>query len=264
METCDHHRDKCSATSTEKGVVPFGLAAAPSALDAEAFVSVITNISHLVADSLEPVGWGLAIASGASASNSLLRALIRIDAVTSLYRRLSNPPCPVEPIEDYCRALCCEVVLAFGRLEIRPCLAMCDVPLSCGHSFLIAILVIELMTNALKHGAAPRQGGVVWVAMTRLRDGRLELSVTDNFAPPKILDPPRPRLIEALTHALSGELIIGVRPSYTTRIRFPLGGSGRSVMRIAYSPSATPKSTISPRRGDIRPKQRVQPLKDVT
>jgi hypothetical protein len=96
-------------------------------------------------------------------------------------------------------------------------------PLSCAHKFRLAILVVELMTNALKRGAVPRETGTVWVEMKPLCDGRLELSVTDSFAPPMALDPPRPRLVEALTHAHSCELIIGVRPSYTTRIRFHLG-----------------------------------------
>jgi hypothetical protein len=129
MEMRDRRWDEYSATSTERVLEPPRSVAAPYGLDGDAVASAIAHISRLVADSLEPVGWGLALhGGGAGAPDSLLRALIQIDAITSLYRRLSSPPCPAEPIEDYCRALCCDVVLAFGRLEIRPRLTMCDAP----------------------------------------------------------------------------------------------------------------------------------------
>ncbi len=190
-------------------------------LDGDAMALVIAQINRFAANSLQQVGWELA-ACGGEASDNLLRTLTQVGAMTSLHRRLSTPPRPGERIEDYCRGLCGDVVLALGRGEVRPRLAMCDTPLSCGRSLGVAILVVELMTNALKHGAAPREGGTVWVAMRPLCDGRLELSVSDSFAPPINPHPPRPRLIETLAHALSGELIIGVRPTYTTRIRFPV------------------------------------------
>jgi two-component sensor histidine kinase len=76
------------------------------------------------------------------------------------------------------------------------------------------------MTNVLKHGRAPSEGGMVRVSMKALGDGWLELLVSDSFPPPAA-QPARPRMVEALVEALGGELSVETEAGYRTRIRFP-------------------------------------------
>jgi two-component sensor histidine kinase len=145
----------------------------------------------------------------------------QVHAMAALHRRLSRSPPPDQSFEQYCRALCMDVALSFGRFDIVPRVAMCDPLLSARTSHHLALLVVELMTNALKHGKPPAEGGVVWVRLEPHGLTHLELTVEDNFAPP---DPAAaaPRLIEALTEQLHGSLHIDLASAYRAQVRIPI------------------------------------------
>jgi two-component sensor histidine kinase len=85
----------------------------------------------------------------------------------------------------------------------------------------LALIVVELMTNALKHGRPPMSGGVVWIQLGFCGEAELELVVTDNFEPPAG-EPPMPAIVAALVEDLGGDLRVCCRPAYRTRVRFPL------------------------------------------
>jgi len=145
----------------------------------------------------------------------------QVHAMAALHRRLSTSPPLEQNFEAYCRALCLDVVLSFGRFDITPWVAMCDPVLSARTTHHLALLVVELMTNALKHGKPPAEGGVVWVRLEPFGLTHLELTTEDNFAPPDPAAPP-PRLVQALTEQLHGSLHIDLAPTYRAQVRIPI------------------------------------------
>jgi two-component sensor histidine kinase len=153
----------------------------------------------------------------------LSRILDQIQSMAALHRRLSRLARTSEPVEEYCRAVCSGVMLSFGRNDISLQLRMCDAPISPGCLLRVAILIAELLANALKHGKAPPVGGTIWILMQSGGDGWLELSFSDNFGPPDFAEPPRPVIVDALVKDLSGELDVRALPGYLTKIRFPIG-----------------------------------------
>lgn len=144
----------------------------------------------------------------------------QLQAQAALHRRLSGPP-PCDELERYCRALCLDVLLAFGRTEITPRVSMAAVLLSPRCARHLGLLVVELMTNALKHGRAPTENGVVSVTL-RPVGADLELVVADNFAPPAAPLCATPRIALALAETLGGALTVEAAPGYVTRVHFPL------------------------------------------
>lgn len=193
-------------------------------LDDDAVVSVISHASRLIASSLEPIGRGLFAGGegGALECGGLIRAAIQIDAVNALYRRLSRPRHRDVSLEDHCRALCCDLVLALGRLDVTPRVAMCDTRLSPDRDFHLAILVAEVVAGAVGQ-AAPSEGSAIWVTLAPSADGRLELSISDTLGGPMPRASAHPHRIEAVVEALAGERIVTAGPPHAFRLRFPAG-----------------------------------------
>jgi two-component sensor histidine kinase len=159
-------------------------------------------------------------ASDASLDDRVTRIEFQIRAMARLHRRLARPPDQRQTLEAYCHALCIDVLLAFGREEITPWVRMCDIAVSPATAVRVGVLVVELLTNALKHGRAPADGGAVWIGMRRLDGGWLELTAADSFPAPTT-EAVRPRMIEGLVGRLGGDLTVQTETGYMTRIRFP-------------------------------------------
>jgi hypothetical protein len=225
MEMRDRHFNDLGAGVADDVLDPPGPPGGGYVLDDDAVASVIGYASRLIASGLAPIGRGL---FGSAHGNGpdcgeLLRAAIQIEAVTALYRRLARPPPRQVSLEGHCRALTRDLVLALGRVEVTPRVAMGDPPLSSERSFRLAILVVELVAMALGRGTPRREGGRVWVTLKPHRDGRLELAVADNLGPPTGRTCARPPRLAALVDALDGELIPGAGGLGAVRVRFPLG-----------------------------------------
>jgi two-component sensor histidine kinase len=186
---------------------------------------VLEELNHRWFNTLQGLSSSLQSLRHPSASaepfeDRLTRIDLQIQGMAALHRRLARPPGQHQTLEAYCRALCNDVLLASAREEITPWVGMCDVAVSPATAVIVGALVVELMTNALKHGRAPAAGGAVWISMKRLDDGRLQLTAADSFPAP-VYEPVRPRVIEGLVGRLRGELSIRTETGYITRIRFP-------------------------------------------
>ena len=154
----------------------------------------------------------------ASADDRISALCAQVQALAALHRRLSAPP-PASGFEGYCRALCLDLILAFDRTEITPFVSIAEAALSPRCAQHVALLVVELLTNALKHGRAPGNGGAVSVTLRRVRR-QLELVVADNFDTPAEAASQAPRLVCALVQTLGGTLTIQADGRYATRILF--------------------------------------------
>jgi two-component sensor histidine kinase len=163
----------------------------------------------------------LQAASPAALRRSLAAISTQVQAMAALHRRLSGLTRVGEGLERHCRALCMDLALAFGRTDVLLNVAMVEAGLSIRSEHRLALIVVELMTNALKHGRPPTSGGVVWIQLRFFGEAELELVVADNFEPPAA-DPPMPAIVAALVEDLGGDLRVCCGPAYRTRVRFPL------------------------------------------
>jgi hypothetical protein len=225
MERRERRWDDPSASFAEDFRDPSISAARGYLPDDDAVASVIAHASRLIASSLAPVGRGLAFGGEGTAQGcaDLVLAAIQIDAVTALFRRLARPRACGVSFESHCRTLGCDLVLALGRLDVTPQVAMYEPPLSPARSFRLAILVVELMADAIRRDPWSGDGGTIWVMLEPAREGQLELTVADSFAPTLAPAPACGARVEALVDALGGELIQASGSIGIVRVRFPAG-----------------------------------------
>src|SRR6185369_7816632 len=125
----------------------------------------------------------------------------RLAALGRMHRLLSGPA-PHVGIEDHCRLLCVLIIRAFGREDVTPWVVMDDLDLSPTQAYSLPLLVVELVTNVLKHSLADQADGVIWVDL-HARCGQIELTVTDNRKAPMPAFGPS-RIVRTLAEKLHG------------------------------------------------------------
>ncbi|MDB5445229.1 MAG: signal transduction histidine kinase [Phenylobacterium sp.] len=188
---------------------------------------LIAEMNHRWFNGLQVIQAALNLCSRQAASPDVMRRNLaavstQIQAMAALHRRLTRLKRVGAGLERHCRALCMDLALAFGRTDVLPNVAMVDAGLCARSEQHLALIVVELMTNALKHGRPPASGGVVWIQLRFLGEAELELVVTDNFEPPAATEAPAPVMVAALVEDLGGDLKVCCRPTYRTRARFPI------------------------------------------
>jgi two-component sensor histidine kinase len=201
------------------------------ALAADTFIDdqpvLLLEMTHRWFNGLQVLGAALRRCRSQDLSADDMRArLLEIDnqvqAVATLHRRLSSPPGDAETLQGFCRAVCEDVFAAFARADVSPELEICEAQLAPPQRLRLGLIVAELVTNALKHGAPT--GGAVTLRMT-LRPWAanwLELATTDSFTPPaSSIASGTPRVLAALVENVGGRLIVRTTPHYATRIQFP-------------------------------------------
>ena len=142
----------------------------------------------------------------------------RLAALGRMHRLLSRPA-PQGGLEDHCRSLCLLLVRAFGRGDVTPGVVMDDLNLSPAQAYSVPLLVVELVTNVLKHSLADQAHGIVWVDLY-VRAGQIELIVTDNCkAPREVFEPSR--IVSALAEILSGEAFVRDSNGWIAGARIP-------------------------------------------
>jgi two-component sensor histidine kinase len=129
----------------------------------------------------------------------------RLQALGALHRLLATAP-PPEAFENHCRKLCILLVQAFGRGDVTPWVVIEDVDLSPEQSFRLPLLVVELVTNVLKHSLADQNGGTIFVDLRQRRDD-IELTVSDTRTTPGPVFAPS-TIVKTLAQSLEGEAFV--------------------------------------------------------
>src|SRR5262249_20017803 len=132
---------------------------------------LLKETSHRVKNSLQIVSAMLRLQSSTVEDDNLKahlkEASSRVSAIGRAYERLSYDP-DVENINlgPYLKQVCTDAVggssacmLDFDAVE--------DIQLDADRAISLALLVNELVTNAIKHGLAGRCDGHIWVCLTR-------------------------------------------------------------------------------------------------
>jgi two-component sensor histidine kinase len=171
---------------------------------------LLAELSHRMSNTLQIIAAMVARCrrdTDGSASPLLLRELEeRLRALGALHRLLTTAP-PPEALENHCRKLCMLLVQAFGREDVALWVVMEDVDLSPEQRFRLPLLVVELVTNVLKHSLADQNGGVIWVNLRQRRDD-IELAVSDSrITPGQPMFAPSP-IVKAIAQGLNGEAFV--------------------------------------------------------
>lgn len=181
--------------------------------------------------------------SGACDTAGALRELrARVHALSQLHRRIALPVVSAEFLEDQCRDLCQDLIRCFGRNDMTAWVDVRGVHMSEGRLSRLVLLIVELVTNALKHCRSDG-AGVVWVDLKPRGVRCAELTVCDNGASSaQGMAPPKLRMARALADSLGGVLQVTVGEGFGVRVRFPVvepnGVLGALELQSRVSPSA--------------------------
>ena len=199
---------------------------------------LLREVNHRVKNSLQLVLSMLSLQGNefreAGAREIFAKAIARVTAIASIHERLYQDSDPLSiDMQTYLSGLCAELARAgIGeerhadlRTEIEPL----RLPTENGVS--LALIVNELVMNALKHGRPTDRPAVVHVRLRRLDSGQAQLTIADNG--PGLTDGAArasatsstglgSRLIGMLVRQLNGQLRIEDADGYAAHITFPL------------------------------------------
>jgi two-component sensor histidine kinase len=183
---------------------------------------LLAEFNHRLFNTLQIISAMILRARRDAARGSALETLADLEerlAAMGRMHRLLSAPVPSDGLEDHCRTLCLHLVRAFGRADITPWVVMEPVSLSCEQSFSLSLLVVELVTNVLKHSLAGQANGMIWVDL-RTRADHIELCVSDNRKAPLSVFAPS-RIVCALASALDGEAFVKEAGGWVAGARIP-------------------------------------------
>jgi two-component sensor histidine kinase len=199
---------------------------------------LLREVNHRVKNSLQLVLSMLSLQSGefreTGAKELFAKAIARVTAIASIHERLYQDTDPLTiDVQTYLSGLCAELARAgIGderhadlRTDIEP------LRLPTEHGVSLALIVNELVMNALKHGRTDDRSATINVSLRRVESGQARLTVADNGPglgagePASSAKPATglgSRLISMLVRQLNGELRVEHAEGYAAHITFPL------------------------------------------
>lgn len=181
------------------------------------------EVDHRVKNSLQMVTSLLAMQAGAAESESEERALqqacSRVQAIAHthglLYRADGSG---TVAFQDYLAALCRDLQFSLASEQSGRSIDCSAEPaeIPADYALPLALVVNELVTNALKHAFPGDRKGVVTVSFKRRKPGTWRLTVADNgvgltsWPPPAAPHSLGTRIVRALVDRLHGQLEVAV------------------------------------------------------
>ena len=154
----------------------------------EAQTTLLHEVDHRVKNNLQMIS-SLIVMQGRTikdeaAKQSLTTMLERIEALSTVHRRLyQSKDVSRFDVSDFARDLVSDLVAASGRSEIRSKLELEPVIIPAEKATPVALMVNELVTNALKHAFKEKPDGTtagsIGVKMNQL-DGHFHIEVSDD------------------------------------------------------------------------------------
>ncbi|MCJ2131323.1 sensor histidine kinase [Methylobacterium sp. E-045] len=166
-----------------------------------------------------------------AAMAALDEARVRLETISRIHRRLYDPSRLDLPVGQYLQELCSDMLDATGAQNI---VCLVDVPplqFDLTRLTTLSLLVVEVVTNALKHAFTPSKRGTITIRLEQLDLMQLALTIADDGKGiPASFDPDTSkslgfRISQGLAIQLGGSL------TYT-------GGAG-TVVRMVF-PAAHP------------------------
>ncbi|MFC4311178.1 histidine kinase dimerization/phosphoacceptor domain -containing protein [Steroidobacter flavus] len=199
---------------------------------------LLREVNHRVKNSLQLVLSMLSLQGGefreAGAKELFAKAIARVTAIASIHERLYQDSDPLSiDMQTYLTGLCAELARAgIGEerhTDLRTDIEPIRLPTENGVS--LALIVNELVMNALKHGRPDERPAIIKVSLRRVEPGQARLTIADNGPGLSASDPAgaaKPsgglgtRLISMLVRQLNGQLRVEHADGYAAHITFPL------------------------------------------
>ncbi|WP_434623549.1 sensor histidine kinase [Azospirillum sp. B2RO_4] len=202
----------------------------------EAQTTMFHELQHRVANNMQFVSSLLDLQrrsiarSPEGAMAALEEAGRRLDTMARVHRRLHDPRSG-DDFGSHVEALCRDMLAAAGIPGVACRVTVRAAPQSPERLLALALLIVEALTNSLKHAFAGRGGGTVTIELKPVpgEPGQLHLLVMDDgIGLPEGFDVQRLpslgwKIIQSLAAQLSGDLSHGPADGSGTRIdlRFP-------------------------------------------
>ena len=195
---------------------------------------LLKEVNHRVKNSLQLVLSMLSLQGNefreAGAKELFSKAIARVSAIASIHERLYQDKDPLSiDMQTYLNGLCAELERAAisneRHAQLKTDIEPLRLPTENGVS--VALIVNELVMNAMKHGRPSGRPAVVSVNLQRLPSGEARLTIADNGHGMGNPDAPSTglgtRLVNMLVRQLNGQLNIeDSTDGYAAHITFPL------------------------------------------
>lgn len=193
---------------------------------------LLREVNHRVKNSLQLVLSMLSLQGNefreAGAKELFAKAIARVTAIASIHERLYQDQDPLSiEMKTYLTGLCAELErVAIGeerqtnlRSDIEP------LRLATEQGVSVALLVNELVMNALKHGRPADRPPIIEVSLRRLDEGHAQLTVADN-------GPGLGQLGPSSSHSLPGSIREATGASSTESSTRSPGGLGTRLISM--------------------------------
>jgi PAS domain S-box-containing protein len=192
---------------------------------------LLKEIHHRVKNNMQVISSLLNLQAGAGSDVNLQRALResqqRIRSMALIHEMLYRSGNLAHiAFRDYVEVLSGQVVRSFGMHYINVRVMGDNTMLTIDQAIPAALMVNELVTNAMRHAFVGRETGDITIRIADLPDSVAEFSVSDNgVGLPANFDPAKGdtlgmQLVATLAHQLSGELFVSRDGGTEIRIRF--------------------------------------------
>ncbi len=196
--------------------------------------TMFQELQHRVANNMQFIAALLTLqkrkvgSDPAAAVAALDEARVRLETISRIHRRLYDPDRISLPIGQYLQELCADLLDATGAQNI---VCLVDVPptrLDLTRLTTLSLLVVEVVTNALKHAFPQAERGTITIRLERLDAARVALTIADNGrGMPAAFDPATSRSLgvrisQALAGQLDGVLTYGGERGTVVRVEFPV------------------------------------------
>lgn len=201
-----------------------------SAALAEQRETLFRELQHRISNNLAIVSALLNIeraeVTDERARQSLSEAATRLALIAKIHRRLHDPMGEQQLFGPFVEDLCSDVLEAAGAGNIVCLVSAADASIPSDKLIPLALIVTELISNALEHGFAGRASGTIRIDLTQEgTDHILTIADDGQGLPPGFTMEERGgmglRIVQALSQQIDGRLAIESGDGTTCRLVFP-------------------------------------------
>jgi two-component sensor histidine kinase len=198
------------------------------ALQADAHRTMLQEMQHRVANQMQFVSGALAlqsrgIAEGA-AQAALQDAARRLDTLARIHRRLCDADIPAAGFSGLVSEISQDLLTAAGAENIVCVVDVAPIALEPERVTSLALIVTELLTNALRHAFVDGRHGTIAITLRAPEPGRCMLEVRDDgvgMVPAAAPAGLGTRLLHALAERIGGEISYRDENGTVARVDFP-------------------------------------------
>lgn len=209
---------------------------ATSARMAEEHRILFAELQHRVANNMTFVAAILSLqkrkvaADPAAAAVVFDEAVRRLEVMGRLHRKLHDPAALEKPIGEYLRELCTELLEAGGAQHISCVVRAEDVRLDLSRLTALSLMIVEVVTNSLKHAFNGRSGGTISLDLERIEGGRYALTIADDGPGMPLTKPGQAslglKIVQGLAAQLEARVSTPPTAGATTVIEFSIADAG--------------------------------------